>query len=284
MHPRNTVLLSQDVAPPQVGRISVAGYIRNSRGEPRNPMRVLGSYAIVYLIAGSGRYCDASGVDRAVAQQDLIVLLPELAHGYGPGPGEHWSEYYIVFDGPVFDAWRPVLREMSPVVSLPPVELWSQRIRSVVRDGSPRDMEQTLEQVWRMQQLLGEIAKHRWQSPLADDDRAFLKRARDLLEPMDAGDQPSAPAIAAELSMSYQTFRKRFARLAGASPGQYVQRRRMDRLAELLGDPSLKLREIARRGGFCDEFHFSRRFKQVVGISPREFRRRLAGQGRRQAL
>jgi len=34
-------------------------------------------------------------------------------------------------------------------------------------------------------------------------------------------------------------------------------------------------RQIAERLGFCDEFYFSRRFKQLTGRSPRQFREEL---------
>ena len=32
----------------------------------------------------------------------LIFVFPDLAHRYGPGPDETWTEMYLVFNGPVF--------------------------------------------------------------------------------------------------------------------------------------------------------------------------------------
>ena len=46
----------------------------------------------------------------------------------------------------------------------------------------------------------------------------------------------------------------------------------MQRAQELIRCGVPTNREIADRLGFCDEYHFSRRFKQVVGLSPKEFR------------
>ena len=34
-------------------------------------------------------------------------------------------------------------------------------------------------------------------------------------------------------------------------------------------------KEIAEHLGFSDEYHFSKRFKQVTGLPPSEFRRRM---------
>jgi len=81
--------------------------------------------------------------------------------------------------------------------------------------------------------------------------------------------------IAGQLHMSYENFRKRFARLAGMPPSQYRMRRVMERASELMHRSHITLREVADECGFCNEFHFSRRFKQIVGLSPKEYRKQL---------
>jgi AraC-like DNA-binding protein len=80
------------------------------------------------------------------------------------------------------------------------------------------------------------------------------------------------------MHMSYTLFRKRFLELTGATPSQYrtveIIRRACGRLLET-DDP---LYQIAADLGFHDPFHFSRRFKQVVGLSPSDFRRQIRRQ------
>jgi AraC-like DNA-binding protein len=51
--------------------------------------------------------------------------------------------------------------------------------------------------------------------------------------------------------------------------------RRIDAACAMLQQPGPTMRDIAASLGFSDEFHFSRRFKQITGMSPREFRRLL---------
>ena len=51
----------------------------------------------------------------------------------------------------------------------------------------------------------------------------------------------------------------------------------MDHVCRQLLEPGATLRDIAERCGFSNEFYLSRRFKQVVGLSPSEFRARLPG-------
>jgi AraC family transcriptional regulator len=49
------------------------------------------------------------------------------------------------------------------------------------------------------------------------------------------------------------------------------------RAQELLATTQLSLTEIALTSGFADHSHFSRRFHQLMGVAPREFRRLAAG-------
>lgn len=59
-----------------------------------------------------------------------------------------------------------------------------------------------------------------------------------------------------------------------------VTERRIERAKELLSSTSLLVREIAHQCGFADEAYFNRRFRQVVGSTPRNFRREhVVGRG-----
>ena len=78
---------------------------------------------------------------------------------------------------------------------------------------------------------------------------------------------------AGRFAMSYSALRQRFAAAAGAPPAAYLARMRAGRAqARLLaGDEPVKA--IAAELGFPDQYHFSRRFKQIVGLSPEGFRK-----------
>ncbi|MFL0555347.1 AraC family transcriptional regulator [Paenibacillus barengoltzii] len=85
-------------------------------------------------------------------------------------------------------------------------------------------------------------------------------------------------ARVAELSPKY--FAEMYKKKYGKSPIEYVTEKRMQRAKQLMATASGKLREIAHQAGYADEFYFSRKFKQEIGISPsvymRSRRRKLA--------
>jgi transcriptional regulator GlxA family with amidase domain len=68
-----------------------------------------------------------------------------------------------------------------------------------------------------------------------------------------------------------------FRELTGYSPMEYLRRLRIELAHELLGDPSLSIKEVAARTGFSDPNHFSRVFAHVDGIPPTAFRALLTG-------
>lgn len=66
-----------------------------------------------------------------------------------------------------------------------------------------------------------------------------------------------------------------FRRYQGLSPYQYLLHRKMALAAELLMNPSTLVKEAAAQVGFADQYHFSRCFKKVHRVAPREFQRSL---------
>jgi AraC family transcriptional regulator len=76
--------------------------------------------------------------------------------------------------------------------------------------------------------------------------------------------------------MSRSRFHRSFSKVVGVSPHRYVVQRRLIRARELLATTQVSLTEIALILGFADHSHFSHRFQEFIGMTPREFRR-LAG-------
>lgn len=66
-----------------------------------------------------------------------------------------------------------------------------------------------------------------------------------------------------------------FRRYQGLSPYQYLLHRKMALAAEALMDPAVLVKEAAAQVGFTDPYHFSRCFKQVHRVAPKDFQRSL---------
>ena len=76
------------------------------------------------------------------------------------------------------------------------------------------------------------------------------------------------------LRMNKETFIKNFIRDTGIPPKQFFNRLLVDRASRLLSGTDRTIRETALELEFCNEFYFSRFFRNHLGISPREYRKR----------
>ena len=79
--------------------------------------------------------------------------------------------------------------------------------------------------------------------------------------------------LAAAAGMSRSAFALRFKELLGETPLEYLTNWRMYRATGLLQRGDRKVLEIARSVGYDSDAAFSKAFKRVLGVAPREFRR-----------
>lgn len=87
-------------------------------------------------------------------------------------------------------------------------------------------------------------------------------------------DNPPLAELAATAGMAPAHFHRRFRSTFGLTPHDYMLRRRMDLARHLLGDPSLRVQEVAEAVGYGNPFYFARVFRRQMGFSPSELRRR----------
>lgn len=83
----------------------------------------------------------------------------------------------------------------------------------------------------------------------------------------------SLQAMADAAGLSPFHFSRMFKAATGASPHQYVLRRRIDVGAELLLGRDESIAAIALELGFTDQSHFTMHFKRIHGVGPAGYRR-----------
>ena len=73
-------------------------------------------------------------------------------------------------------------------------------------------------------------------------------------------------------NLSIDQLRRVFFQRTGVKPKIYVDRLKLNRAAEYLVSSKQPISEVAERFGYRDQYHFSRRFKAVMGVSPQRYR------------
>jgi AraC-like DNA-binding protein len=102
--------------------------------------------------------------------------------------------------------------------------------------------------------------------------RGGLRARVEALLRADPGGRWSVAALARRVGMSASAFAHAYPRLAGETPHRAILRLKIEAAKGLLLGERLRVKEAAERLGFSSEFHFSRAFKRLEGVAPRDYR------------
>ncbi|MGW4947824.1 helix-turn-helix domain-containing protein [Actinoplanes sp. NPDC004185] len=114
--------------------------------------------------------------------------------------------------------------------------------------------------------------------------RAVEQSNRRMLRARDAMDRAYAQpldvaALARIAHVSPAHFTRTFRATFGETPHRYLQRRRVERAMFLLRETGESVTDICFRVGFGSLGTFSRTFRDIVGRSPRDYRRQVTATG-----
>jgi len=260
-----------------VGRVSVLfqrhGYATDKRHQRRvyglsaqTAPALSGSWGISYLLAGHG--CLQADRGEHPLQTGHLFQLSSHQH-FLAEPG--CLECCLYMDGETAKhlaacsllQWEPRIALVGPKPALLAqfLQLYEAIADHTIDQG--RLLRQAL-------QMLDDCDRRfAKQTPMDLSDQDFATRAKSLLR---EHPQPGYPLrhVAAELGLSYSHFRRRFTNVAGQSPGRYHLQQRIHLACSLLRQHTIV--ETAELLGYSDRFCFANQFKQVMGMTPGQFR------------
>lgn len=120
------------------------------------------------------------------------------------------------------------------------------------------------------EQFHWEWETHRRESRPVHDD-PLMKQAEATLKES-VFETVSLSELSASLGLSTVQFSRRFRKMFGMNPSEYVSELRLDKARGLLLENRLTVDEIAVQCGYSNGFYFSRVFSQKMHISPSEYR------------
>jgi len=81
---------------------------------------------------------------------------------------------------------------------------------------------------------------------------------------------PSEAADKCGINIRYMS--RLFKQYANITPREYIMQLKLNKAANLLLASPMSIKEISDKVGFSDQYHFSRNFKKMHGLSPRKYR------------
>jgi AraC-like DNA-binding protein len=226
------------------------------------------TYSVIWVLAGSGHYTDASGSIWTFQAGDCFQRWPGRKHSTHPRDQHGWYEWWVDC-GPGLHA---ALADAQIIRSDPPV--WTPESIPL---QALADFRTRLSQAGESDlgpiaiQGLDLIARARQGSPV-DRNEDLIDRACALLaqESLGRGDLRS---WCDRQGLKYEAFRKAFTQKMGEPPGQYRIRRRLERACALLLSSDRSISGVAEDLGYASPYEFSAQFRRRFGLSPSAYRR-----------
>ncbi|NGZ76849.1 helix-turn-helix transcriptional regulator [Saccharibacillus alkalitolerans] len=269
-------VLTPSVEPARLRIRSVA--IVNAGHLPGRTMRREGAsfqyWALVLITGGKGFYRVDGGEIQQVSAGSWFCLYPGAEFHYGPHPGEYWDEYYFTAEGSRIEEWRRDWLSAEPKVrKFRMNELLLQRMENMLRlieGGTPDNLDRTALQLESfLYELISEEdgrdagGRERFAQEVIEDIQAMLHVP------------PTVSDIAARHHVSVSTLRRIVHDYTGYPFNEFVHRLRTAEARNVLLNTDMSVKEIGERLGYKDMFYFSRVFKRITGVSPREYRSRV---------
>jgi AraC family transcriptional regulator, arabinose operon regulatory protein len=89
------------------------------------------------------------------------------------------------------------------------------------------------------------------------------------------------PALAALVNLSPSRFRHLFKQETGATPAQYLKDYRMRKAEKMLRTTFFSVKQILKQVGLTSSAHFVRDFRNLYGMTPTAYRRRIGVRAKR---
>ncbi len=242
---------------------------RNTRQQSEQ-LRFFEYYSLAHLYRGSGIFLIPGGKPIELHAGDAILIAPGFLHYYGPCHDKAgFEEDNICFFGELPDFLFANGYLQSRIFSQGTTRIL-EPVHSRLNSG---DLLEQLHGMLDFQALLlGLAAEHG--SPQQIERRSPIER---LLYGI--WQNPShwwtVEEMAQFCQLDRERFRNAFRAHTGSLPKAYVDNFKIDLARHWLETFDWTIEHISRNLGYTDKFHFSRRFKNLTGLAPDHFRRKV---------
>ena len=257
------------------------GYYPHARHHYRERTEGAAQYILIYCIKGSGWYC-VDGCRHEVHEEQYFVIERGKPHVYASSNDDPWTIYWIHFAGRMAPMFADGAATPQPVSS-------GHTSRIADRNNMFEELFLALSDTYSLDNLryaasllygflatfryMGHFRKYNAEESRAATDNVVTASVRYMNENIER--QLTLTEIAAYAGYSVSRFSTIFKGMTGHSVLNYFNMLKIQRSCQLLDTTDMKINQICSKVGIDDSYYFSRLFTGIVGVSPRQYRKRV---------
>lgn len=232
---------------------------------------------LLYCVGGEGSLSTPDQTYK-VNNGDVLLLPRGIAHSYGASTQRPWTVYWMHFSGADVDAFWKHLGCMNKgiVAHVGVTARLTGSMESLIKVGSNDLLEQSLvygSNLLREILTLMRVMRDKRQDVAGgfciDTIHSLMQKTLHIDLDLDT--------LAQTANMSRHAFSRRYKALTGVSPYRHYLFLKMQRACQLLDATDQTVTQIAEVMGYRDPYYFSRIFRQIIGMPPRQYREKRYG-------
>jgi len=222
----------------------------------------------LYYSMTSGGVLEYGDVKLSVSPGKVYLVPANFKFGYTVGE-EGWEKLFVHFVIQRSDGY-------DLLASIPKIYEYDyglENVRELIRMYNTNDTRSSFAFKCRIYETVSSILQAEGFVPKSDVAYSTLIRNTIDYIRSNLSIKLSISQIAAECFISESLLSKRFRDECGITLGKYIDDLVFFSAQNMLIGTNMSISQISEKLGFCDQFYFSRRFRQFAGISPRYYRK-----------
>lgn len=238
--------------------------------------KVIDHYLLCHILEGKGKLY-TKGKTFYLSKGQGFLVSPEVLTSFVADEEEPWSYAYVAFAGHLVDTYlfRAQLTSSEPTYTYLKDDYLDQRFNQIIEHSKlnyNRYCKMMAELFLIVSKLIDHSRSEYFGTANLQDPEYYTRKAMIYIE-MHYHKKLNVEDIARYLGITRKHFYHIFKEAVNMSPQEYIIIYRIRKASNLMESSNLSISEIARSVGYTDQFHFSKMFKRVMGISPSEYKK-----------
>lgn len=223
---------------------------------------------LIWCVEGSGELTLYEKV-FCIQPGDVFFYLPGESHRHR-ALSKQWRTRWITFDGPLAESYLLAFR--YPRLLRGGIAPSDKVFEDLKRSISDPDWNQIRKNSGILCQILSNIAIS-GSAPIHSGQR--IKQCIDFILSHLSSPSLDLTMICDLFHVTPSTLNRMFKEKIGASPGKFIQDRRLQQAQVLLLNTDMNIRDLAVKCGFPDPNTFTRFIRRNLGVSPTAYRKNM---------
>lgn len=229
-------------------------------------------HLLILCSEGKGHF-QSENIEFTITANDILFIPKGTKHKYLADKTEPWTIYWCHFEGHLFQQFMDHIgiNEHNPVLKVTDISDFKSeftQLLSLPKHGLELNAFIVAANICKKLLSLCCLQKHQFQT----EKKAFRLDNVNAYLSENITENLTLDEMAQYHSLSKFHFSKKFKQVFGATPMKHFLSMKIQHACIQLDTTNLTIKAIAESIGIDDPYYFSRLFKKVMGMSPKQYR------------